>query len=310
MPYDGLTRIDASTFQEQLLSLAETIALKLDREGKEHLSSPPYVAQDLFVLIRYAKHAFAFISYMNADERRNHDIYWREQYSVIGLTAIRSLIDCLYNITAILENPSINGKRFRCSGIKKFQLNLEEDERRYSDRPEWNNHITMRRQLLQAICQQTGVDLSEIRIAPTWKTLGSCLRESFGNDTPIQAFLRSLTLGAWSDYSALSHASFEGLIPHGLYFIRDVLQHERRPMVKENFLPFITMHICRAAGVLACILTEVQAHCHFDPEGTAKINQRLHEIWDALILSYEVEEFYADRYKAIMETSGIRTSPP
>lgn len=309
MPKDDLTRIDAATFQPQLLSLAETIALKLDREGERVLRVPNYVATDLFVLIRYSQQAFAFLSYLNADERRESDIYWREQYSILGLTAVRTLIDCLYNITTILDSPLLNGRRFRCSGLKKFLLNLEEERDRYGSRPEWQKDLEFRQKLAERIAQETSVSFSEAKQAPNWKTLGGHLRESYGKDNEMQAFLRNLTLGAWSDYSALSHVSFETFIPHGLYFAKDLMPQERRFLIRENFPQLITMHLCRAAGVLACILTEVQGRCQFDSDGTAAINVRLCDIWDALSVSYEIKEFLNERYANYLADKRIRVTP-
>ena len=284
MQNQKLVEIDAATFQPQLLSLAETLALKVDREGVSIFAVPSYVHQDLFVLLRYAKHAFGFLSYLNADERRSEDIYWREQHSILGLTAVRKIIDCLYTITRILGDLAKHGRQYRMSGLKKFMLNLEEEERKYKDRPEWEPHFEMRRQLLERVMAEVGVQSEEVATAKTLKTLGAHLREVYGKENEMETFLRSLTLGSWSDYSALAHASFEGIIPHGLYFIQDVLPHDMRPIVAENWPRFISMHLSRAAGVLLCILTEVQAKYQFDKEGTARINERLREIWNALLL--------------------------
>lgn len=305
MAREGLTRIDAATFQPQLLALSETVALKMDREGIRRLNAPQYVAADLFILLRYAQQAFAYISFMNSDERRTEDIYWREQYSIFGLSAVRTLIDCLYTITTILEDPPRKGKTFRESGIKKFKLNLDEEKSRYAGRPEWQKHFDFRQELLNRIARETGVSFNETDTLSNWKTLGGYLRECYGKDNEFQAFLRRLTLGAWSDYSALLHASFEGLIPHGLYFARDIMRQEERYRIGDNFPQFITMHICRAAGLLLCILTEVQVRCKFDEDGSARINKRLHEIWNSLSASYEVKEFYDERYQRLMQGADI-----
>jgi hypothetical protein len=46
MSDDNLVRIDAATFENQLAELAETIALKIDREGSTVIAAPEYVIQD------------------------------------------------------------------------------------------------------------------------------------------------------------------------------------------------------------------------------------------------------------------------
>ena len=45
----------------------------------------------------------------------------------------RSLIDCLYNVVAILEDPVEKGPQYRKSGLKKTLDDIDEDLRRYAD---------------------------------------------------------------------------------------------------------------------------------------------------------------------------------
>jgi hypothetical protein len=64
----------------------------------------------------------------------------------------------------------------------------------------------------------------------------------------------------------------------------------------------MAIHIPRVAAILVCMLTEVQAHLRFDG---ARINQRIHEIWDALIVAPEVNELYDARYAQLMKDRSI-----
>lgn len=302
--YPNLKPIDAATFQDQLIKLSEVLTQKVKREGVG-AGVPEWVLHDLFVLMRLAQQCFVYLSYMNADERREGDVYWREQYSVLALSSIRTLIDCLYTITVIIENPVTQGRNFRLGGMKKFLLNLEEEEARYGSRPEWQQHFQDRRRLLAAMLAQTGVVEADARTAKNWPTFGRYLSDCYGNDTPLQSFFRSLTLGSWSDYSALMHASFEGLLPNMAHFVTDALPHESRPKLRVQFLPYITMHLCRAAAILVCILTEIQVRFRYDQEKTAKVDERLREVWRALIVAFEPREFYEERYRALMIGVGI-----
>jgi hypothetical protein len=302
--YPDLTPIDAATFQDPLVKLSETLTQKVRREGVGP-GVPEWVLHDLFVLMRLAQQCFVYLVYMNADERRESDVAWREQYSVLALSSIRTLIDCLYNITVIIENPVEQGRKFRLGGLKKFLLNLEEEEARYGSRPEWQRHFQDRRRLLASILAQTGVNEAEFRAAKVWPTFGRYMSDCYGKDTPLQTFFRSLTIGSWSDYSALMHASFEGLLPNIAYFVADALPHDSRPELGVQFLPYITMHLCRAAGLLLCILTEVQTRFRYDREKTARIDERLRELWKALTVAAEPREFYDERYRALMVSVGI-----
>ena len=66
-------------------------------------------------MLRQMIHTYNSFFYLNADERVENDPHYRKQYSVVMLPLIRNMIDCLYNITAILENPAAKGGEFRRS---------------------------------------------------------------------------------------------------------------------------------------------------------------------------------------------------
>jgi hypothetical protein len=115
---DAKIVIDAATFQRPLSQLAETLAQKAKREAPALLSAPYFVSVDLHVLMRQAMNTYDLLFYVNADERRDNDC-WRPAYTMVMLPLIRSMIDCLYNVTAILQNPKENGSWFRKSGFRK-----------------------------------------------------------------------------------------------------------------------------------------------------------------------------------------------
>lgn len=109
--------LDASTFQRQLETLAEVLAQKLRREAPKLMGATPgYVSLDLHVMLRQMIYTYNLFFYLNADERVESDPHYRKQYSVVMLPLIRNMIDCFYNITAILQNPAAKGADFRSSG--------------------------------------------------------------------------------------------------------------------------------------------------------------------------------------------------
>jgi hypothetical protein len=67
-------------------------------------------------------------------------------------------------------------------------------------------------------------------------------------------------------------AGFLGDLPVGAYFMKDFLPHDIRPNVDGRFDIFLSTHLGRAATVLLCIVTEIQAYCRF--EG-GNINDRM-----------------------------------
>src|ERR1700675_1010386 len=112
---DGDVYIDASTFQKPLRTIAEVLAQKAKREAPV----PPIVREDLHLLSRQAIWTYNLMFYLHADERLASDADWKPVYTVVTMPLVRNMIDCLFNITLILQDPSANGLRFRMAGFKR-----------------------------------------------------------------------------------------------------------------------------------------------------------------------------------------------
>ena len=76
--------------------------------------------------------------FMNAAERREKDLGYPMAYSVVIPPLIRRMIDCLYNITAILKNSGPRGYQSRESGLKRMLQALDPDKRRFGGNPKWD----------------------------------------------------------------------------------------------------------------------------------------------------------------------------
>jgi len=299
--------LDATTFQEPLVRLAEVLAQKVKREGPSKLPAPGFVAIDLHVLIRQAMHTYNLLFYLNADERRETDFNWRNVYTMVSLPLIRNMIDCLYNITAILEAPAANGAWFRKSGFHRTLAAFDEDEKRYGGQPKWDSWIERNRKDIDFKIRECGLTMSDVKAQTiSWPTLGKYIndRQRGGGFTTHQTFLRTFVYLNWRQYSAMAHGAFEGLIPVAMYYIADSMPLEDRAKLDEIYPLVLAMHFPRIAAVLLCIVTGMQAYFHFDDDG-ARINERIHKMWDALMPVLEVKELYDERYAQLMKDKRI-----
>jgi hypothetical protein len=208
------------------------------------------------------------------------------------------MIDCLYNITAMLDNPA-RGFQFRASGYKKALEVLESDTHRYKGNAKWDAYNAKQRSLLDRLIKIDGFTLVDIQAATIWPTLGRYLRPASKGAplTPHQQFLKKLTHGFWQEYSAVAHGTYDGILPIAVFFVPKDLPHDERARVDEFYERMIFMHISRVAAILLCMLTEVQAYFKFDG---ANINERLHKIWDVIVAAPEVKELYEERYEKLM----------
>lgn len=297
--------IDASTFQKPLGRLAEVIAQKVKREAPK-LLVPPWVAVDLHVLVRQAMSTYDLLFYLNADERRETDSYWRITYGIVTLPLIRNMIDCLFNMTLILQNPSVNGPWFRKSGFRKALAAFQEDEDRYGGQPKWDRWIKKNRDGFDLQIRAIGLTMTEVLSAPQWPTMGKYIsdKQPGGTYSSHQDFLRTFTYGYWREYSAMAHGAFEGLILTAMYYIQDSMPHEARPEMDALYPKILSMHILRCAAILLCIVTELQAHFRFDDDG-ARINERIRAMWNVLMPVFEVKELYDERYAALMKAKHM-----
>jgi hypothetical protein len=115
----------------------------------------------------------------------------------------------------------------------------------------------------------------------------------------------------WRQYSALSHGAYEafagimGNLPLGAYYLTDLLPHEVRPKITDSYDIFLSTHIGRAALILLCIITEIQAHARFQGH---KIDERIVNIWEALMSLYDAKELYDGHYAMLMADRGISKS--
>jgi hypothetical protein len=112
----------------------------------------------------------------------------------------------------------------------------------------------------------------------------------------------------WRQYSALSHGAYEGFIgfvgPHpvGAYYTSDFLPHALRPKLDASYDMFLSKHLARASAVLLCMITELQAYCRFDG---ARINERIHELWETLMPLFDAKELYEGRYAQLIRARKI-----
>ena len=151
-----------------------------------------------------------------------------------------------------------------------------------------------------------GFNEAEVLKASQWPTLGRYIKSprAGGTFSAHQQFLRLLTYGPWREYSALSHGTFDGLLDTAMAYIPDMVPNEDRPKLDEIHPIQVSTHISQAAGILISVVTELQAYFHFDDAG-ARINERIHEVWNALLPTFTVKQLHNERYAQLMRGRGI-----
>jgi hypothetical protein len=230
---------------------------------------------------------------------------WKDNYIFAAAPLVRTLIDNLYNVILLLQDPKANGRWFRASGNRKDLLYLDAEEKRHGGDPIWDSFIAGSRQQMAHVLRVTGFTEAEVRdkkVYPDWPTLGKYIAQ--GAPSKHKSFLDTFSYGSWKRYSAIAHGAGEGLHEIGSFLNRDGHLHEDRPQIDEAYPRMMSYHIMSAATLMLSIVTEVQAAYKFK-DSAARINQRIAEAWQALMPSMEAKEIYDNRYLQLMKDNGI-----
>ncbi len=290
--------IDASKFPIAINDLARTIINKLEREGHT-ITGLPDNGEEICLILRQVSQTYNLIQFINADDTRFENYGYRSAYSFVSLPLVRTMIDGLYNCTAMLEDPP-SARRYMISGYFRMRETLQAKEAAYADKPEWVEALKSQRRSYEAGLHINGISAAELDDGKNkWPLLGEYLK---GADNSHKQMLRKLTLGFWREYSSISHASFDGLtqiFPFLMGHDIPVRLHERLDDATERSL---ALHVFRAAGLLMCLVTEIQHSCRFKG---ANIDQRLSEIWDSMLEIYEVKELYELRYRSLLKRTTL-----
>lgn len=299
-----IVEVDAATFQPQISRLAEPIAQKVKREGDKHLNGADSLSADIFISIRQAKNTYDFLCWIHSDDIKQH-YGWKDNYTFAAAPLVRNLIDNLFNITLMLQDPVTNARSFRVSGFRKDLLALDSEERRYRGNPDWDKYTAEGRNKMATLLRQFGMTESEVRdkkAYPDWPTFGKYLAQN--SPSAYRQFMESFSFGQWKRYSAIAHGAAEGLHEIGAFLNRDGHKHEDRHHLDEAYPRMMSYHIAFAAILLLPIITEVQAAFMFEDAG-ARINGRISKCWQALMPILEAKEIYENHYRQLMKEKKI-----
>jgi hypothetical protein len=168
------------------------------------------------------------------------------------------------------------------------------------DRADQKLPLANKRKNLDEAVKWSSIDIT---LKADWTALGSYSKpRARVVRTPHQVFIDTFTFGAWAEYSAISHGSFEGLLEVAPFFVSDIGSVKMRSVVDSRYLQQMTLHVMRAATLLLCLVTELQVYFRFDDH---QIDPMLAYIWESMSGIYEAKELYDERYRKLMEDAGF-----
>lgn len=287
--------IDASKFSSQLAKLAKTLINSVEREGSHRIPQSP-VPLDTGIILRQLVLTYNLILFLNADERRYDDTDYQQPYSFVILPLVRTMIDGFYNCTALLDDPR-RSRVFRISGLYRIRESIRADQARHGQDSRFQQYLAAKRATLELGMRTEGFTDADLDNRKNkWPLLGTYLDQA--PDTPHKRMLREFTLGFWKEYSSISHATYDGLVSIFPFIAVDKLNVKQLNSLSDVGERQIAMHVGRTAAILLCLLTEVQHFYKF--HGPARIDERLAEIWTAVLPFFEAKELYQSRYRGLL----------
>ena len=270
--------IDASKFQKQLSDLARAMSHLVERELPEKMPSDRFLSADLTMLLRQSVFIVGHMWFLYAQTYEDSNPVCLPEYGFATLSGVRVLIDSLYNVIALLERPG-SSRVFRADGYRQILISAHEAIKNAID----NKTIQHYNEVLKHIrLEMRSVEIAEEELIPTyasWPTIATYLNARKGEKSTTNSnFLRQFGLGLWRDYSAISHATFQGLTMVAGFYVRDRILVEDRPAMLARGRTAMSLHLVRACFLLLCIVAELQLRLQFDG---ARVNERIREIWSA-----------------------------
>ncbi len=202
--------LDAGTFSQPIADLAVALTNLVEREGPRKIPVTTAVA-DISMILRQVTATYNAIRWVNADTTRFGNIGYKGSYTFVTLPLVRTIIDGFYNATALMDDPS-RARSYRISGIYWMRRALRLDEAKYKNDPAWQPDLAQRRSMISDIMRHeniTNTDLNDKKNG--WPLLSVYLRQNPKN-ARHRKLMRQVTQYFWSEYSAVSHVSFDALV--------------------------------------------------------------------------------------------------
>lgn len=295
--------VNAEPYCLPLVELSRRLTLHLERAaGPPNTNEDPayYIAR----ILRHSSATYHLLLWINAEDTRFGAIGYYPIFSSVSLPLIRTMIDCFYNATLLLNYPDWL-KRYKISSYYRIKKTIERSESSNSNKEdiEVTHSLTRQKEALAHAMQKDGINEQDLgNKAKKWPLLSEYVNSATGKDEKYRNLLNMFMRGAWDEYSSISHASYSAYLDS---FLSDTIakdcitDEQRREETGERWLNGqITWHIGRAASTLLSLITEIQAAFDFE---IPKIDEQLLSIWTSMLGLDEPKELYSFRYREILE---------
>lgn len=215
------------------------------------------------------------------------------KYPFQARVLVRELIDILFTIVAIVENPGENSNKYEKAGYRNLWERYELEKNKYGNDPEWNSWFkTKKENLLDPLAKTLNLTEEEknnpVKAIMRWPNPNRMLSKSEISLHPDKIkFLKEIETWLYGELSEWSHMGWGGLAM-GLF----------SDMPETHWTPGKVESDAVVSGILILlmILSEITISC-----GYGKI-QELRYVWTILNNYFdEAKDYYNLRYDNLLK---------
>lgn len=282
-------RLDYAVIAEPLTSLAEAVALRLERDAPREVVAIDG-GQPLFVLLaRLAQITFHSVAYLCAE--KPVDAARPIEFASSAPPLLRALLDELFTVVFLAEDLPARIAWYYRAGWREALENYERYRIEYAAEPNWDQWLTDWKSWLNETrvtgCV-TAAEAADPKKIERWPTPSQMLRSTpIGAD--VRDYLEYLFDWFYREASQADHLSLPGLISRGSTFLRG----RDDPLKEAEWKKKRSDAVSEAVVLLLALLSELITMFRW-PD----FRERAAYIWKILIeYSPLAAEVYDERYR-------------
>ena len=288
--FEELPRLSFSEIRDKVDDLLVAMANLIDREWPAKYAETTSLKIILLSMVKITENTYRSIRYLCAD--RPADVNRRMEFAVSVPPLARSILDSIFTIVFIMDDPSNRLEWYYKSGWREAKEEYERHQQAYGSDPDWEVDLASRKAFVDTMQREwniTNIEATDPKKIKWWPNPGGMIRDSSTSEDR-RDYLRYLNDWFYRTLSADSHLSWPGLARRASHFLDKNEKERINRIQKYKSDCFVTTMV-----LVLALLSEIEYEFKFGRTG------RLKEVWKTLGDSFlESKELYDIRYANLL----------
>jgi hypothetical protein len=290
------SRLDFEVIERPIDTLLAAVANKIERECPTALSRVPWSQALFLVTVRVVNVTYRTIRFICADKPKEHAS--RVEYSISVPPLNRSILDSVFTVMFILEDPQERCGLYFKAGWRESRLMYEKCLSTYGNSHDWTPWLGAVLDHLQkgnAFFAITPDQEANPNTIPSWPNPGAMKSHGMNKDDQLPAGRKFMTyLDDWyyKELSVQSHLSASGFETRGGFLIKGLPPPED---VARELERFRSIQVSKSVTLTMIFLSELELGLHLG------LQERIKYLWTILAAhALEAKEIYELRYASAL----------